>query len=79
MTRTFSRCSFARRAERKWMHWYGSLDAGPLNNFAVRGVFSEGDDRCGARYSCAGCLSHLRLVSFSDSSDQSTIARKIIV
>ncbi len=31
-------------AERKWIAWYGSLQRGPLNNFAVRGVFSSGDD-----------------------------------
>jgi hypothetical protein len=31
-------------AEDKWIQWYGSLNDGPLNNFAVRGVFSLGDD-----------------------------------
>ena len=32
-----------KRAEEKWLQWYGSDRNGPFNNFAVRGRFSQSE------------------------------------
>ena len=37
--------SVVRLADRRWIAWYGSLQSGPLNNFAVRGRFLYTEER----------------------------------
>ncbi len=34
-----------RQADAKWISWYGRLENGPLNNFAVRGRFASSEER----------------------------------